>query len=252
VPLQVPIGAGMDFKGVVDLISNKAIVWDDDNYGMTFSEIDIPEDLKEDVAKYRGELVEAVAEYDEELMEKFFEDEDSITEDEIISALRAATIDMSIIPMFCGSAFKNKGVQALLDGVMRYLPSPVDVEAIEGENPDTLEMESRKPNVESPFSALAFKIATDPFVGRLAFFRVYSGVLDAGSYVLNNRSGKKERISRMYQMHSNKQEPIDKIEAGDIGAAVGFKDIKTGDTLTDMDHPIILESMTFPDPVIGI
>lgn len=252
VPLQVPIGDGMDFRGVVDLISNKATIWHDEDLGMTYEQIDIPEDLVEDVRKYRGELVEAVAEYDEELMEKFFEDENSITEDEIIAALRAATIDMSIIPMMCGSAFKNKGVQALLDAVMRYLPSPVDIEGIEGKNPDTDEEEKRQPNVDSPFSALAFKIATDPFVGRLAFFRVYSGKLDAGSYVLNNRSGKKERISRMYQMHSNKQEPIDSIEAGDIGAAVGFKDIKTGDTLTDMDHPLVLESMSFPDPVIGI
>ncbi|AVR44156.1 elongation factor G [Christiangramia fulva] len=252
VPLQVPIGDEADFKGVVDLISKKAIIWNDEDMGMTYDTIDIPEELKADVDKYRAELVEAVAEYDEALMEKFFEDENSITEDEIIAALRAATIDMSIIPMMCGSAFKNKGVQAMLDAVMRYLPSPVDVEAIKGENPDTGEEESRKPNVDSPFSALAFKIATDPFVGRLAFFRVYSGTLDAGSYVLNVRSGKKERISRIYQMHSNKQEPIDKIEAGDIGAAVGFKDIKTGDTLTDLDHPIILESMSFPAPVIGI
>ncbi|MGO1584823.1 elongation factor G [Mesonia sp.] len=252
VPLQVPIGDELDFKGVVDLISKKAVVWDDDNFGMTYSEIEIPAELLEDVNKYRAELVEAVAEYDETLMEKFFEDENSITEDEIIAALRAATIDMSIIPMMCGSAFKNKGVQAMLDAVMRYLPSPLDIDAIVGTNPDTGEDESRKPHVDSPFAALAFKIATDPFVGRLAFFRTYSGALDAGSYVLNNRSGKKERISRMYQMHANKQEPIDRIEAGDIGAAVGFKDIKTGDTLTDLDHPIVLESMTFPAPVIGI
>lgn len=252
VPLQVPIGDEIDFKGVVDLISKKAIIWKDEDQGMTYEEIEIPAELVDDVNKYRAELVEAVAEYDESLMEKFFEDENSITEDEIIAALRAATIDMSIIPMMCGSAFKNKGVQALLDAVMRYLPSPVDIEAIEGINPNTEKEESRKPNVDSPFAALAFKIATDPFVGRLAFFRTYSGRLDAGSYVLNNRSGKKERISRMYQMHSNKQEPIDFIEAGDIGAAVGFKDIKTGDTLTDMDHPIVLESMTFPAPVIGI
>jgi len=252
VPLQVPIGDEADFKGVVDLISKKAIVWNESDYGMTYEEIDIPEDLTEQVDKYRAELVEAVAEYDEELMEKFFEDEDSITEDEIINALRAATIDMSIIPMMCGSAFKNKGVQALLDAVMRYLPSPIDVDSIEGVNPNTQEEETRKPDVKSPFSALAFKIATDPYVGRLAFFRTYSGRLDAGSYVYNNRSGKKERISRMYQMHSNKQQPIDFIEAGDIGAAVGFKDIKTGDTLTDMDNPILLESMTFPDPVIGV
>ncbi|MCM4160446.1 elongation factor G [Antarcticibacterium flavum] len=252
VPLQVPIGDEVDFKGVVDLISKKAIIWNEDDYGMTYETVEIPEELMADVNKYRAELVEAVAEYDEALMEKFFEDEDSITEDEIIAALRAATIDMSIIPMMCGSSFKNKGVQAMLDAVMRYLPSPVDVEAIVGVNPDTEEEESRKPHVDSPFSALAFKIATDPFVGRLAFFRVYSGALDAGSYVLNNRSGKKERISRIYQMHANKQEPIDRIEAGDIGAAVGFKDIKTGDTLTDEKHPITLESMSFPAPVIGI
>ena len=252
VPLQVPIGSGLDFKGVVDLISNKAIVWNDEDFGMTFEEIEIPENLKAEVKEYREKLIEAVAEYDEELLEKFFEDENSITEQEIIDALRAATIDMSIIPMLCGSSFKNKGVQALLDAVMRYLPSPLDVEAIEGTNPDSGEVESRIPDVKSPFSALAFKIATDPFVGRLAFFRVYSGALDAGSYIYNARAGKRERISRMYQMHSNKQEPIDRIEAGDIGAAVGFKDIKTGDTLTDVDHPIVLESITFPDPVIGI
>ncbi|MHA6281448.1 elongation factor G [Salinimicrobium sp. CAU 1759] len=252
VPLQIPIGDEIDFKGVVDLISKKAIVWNEEDFGMTYETIDIPAELEGDVNKYRAELVEAVAEYDEALMEKFFEDENSITEDEIIAALRAATIDMSIIPMMCGSAFKNKGVQAMLDAVMRYLPSPVDVEAIVGVNPDTEKEESRKPHVDSPFSALAFKIATDPFVGRLAFFRVYSGALDAGSYVQNNRSGKKERISRIYQMHANKQQPIDRIEAGDIGAAVGFKDIKTGDTLTDEKHPIVLESMSFPDPVIGI
>ncbi|RKS44954.1 translation elongation factor 2 (EF-2/EF-G) [Gillisia mitskevichiae] len=252
VPLQIPIGEENDFKGVVDLISKTAIVWNEEDFGMTYETIAIPEELMEDVNKYRTLLVEAVADYDEALMEKFFEDENSITEDEIIAALRAATIDMSIIPMMCGSAFKNKGVQMMLDAVMRYLPSPVDIDAIIGVNPDTDEEESRKPNVDSPFSALAFKIATDPFVGRLAFFRVYSGALDAGSYVLNNRSGKKERISRIYQMHANKQEPIDRIEAGDIGAAVGFKDIKTGDTLTDEKNPITLESMSFPAPVIGI
>ncbi|WP_457610175.1 elongation factor G [Lutibacter sp.] len=252
VPLQVPIGEEDEFRGVVDLISKKAIIWNEADMGMTYEEIEIPEELVEEVNKRRAELVEAVAEYDEELLEKFFEDEDLITEDEIIAALRAATIDMSIIPMMCGSAFKNKGVQTMLDGVMRYLPSPLDIEAIEGTNPDSGEPAFRKPNVNEPFSALAFKIATDPFVGRLAFFRVYSGVLDAGSYVLNVRSGKKERISRIYQMHSNKQEPISKIEAGDIGAAVGFKDIKTGDTMSDLKHPIVLESMTFPEPVIGI
>ena len=252
VPLQVPIGAEEHFRGVVDLISKKAIVWNEDDMGMTYEEIPIPEDLIEYVDKYRAKLIEAVAEYDDELLEKFFEDEDSISEKEIIDALRAATTDMSIIPMMCGSAFKNKGVQAMLDGVMRYLPSPLDIEAIEGVNPDTEKPETRKPSVNDPFAALAFKIATDPFVGRLAFFRVYSGFLDAGSYILNNRSGKKERISRIYQMHANKQEPIKRIEAGDIGAGVGFKDIRTGDTLTDEKNPIVLESMSFPDPVIGI
>ncbi|MEP6262354.1 MAG: elongation factor G [Gillisia sp.] len=252
VPLQVPIGDEVDFKGVVDLISKTAIVWNEEDFGMTYETIEIPAELMDDVNKYRTLLVEAVADYDEALMEKFFEDEDSISEDEIIAALRAATIDMSIIPMMCGSSFKNKGVQAMLDAVMRYLPAPIDVEAIVGVNPETGEEETRKPSVDSPFSALAFKIATDPFVGRLAFFRVYSGALNAGSYVLNNRSGKKERISRIYQMHANKQEPIDRIEAGDIGAAVGFKEIKTGDTLTDEKHPITLESMSFPAPVIGI
>ncbi|MFD0761105.1 elongation factor G [Lutibacter aestuarii] len=252
VPLQVPIGDEIDFKGVVDLISKKAIVWNEHDMGMTYEEIEIPEELADDVEMYRAQLVEAVAEYDEELLEKFFEDEDSISEDEIIAALRAATCDMSIIPMMCGSAFKNKGVQAMLDAVMRFLPSPLDVEAIEGVKPNTDEPAFRKPSVKEPFSALAFKIATDPFVGRLAFFRAYSGALDAGSYVLNTRSGKKERISRIYQMHANKQEPITRIEAGDIGAAVGFKDLKTGDTICDEKHPIVLESMSFPEPVIGI
>ncbi|PID68744.1 MAG: elongation factor G [Flavobacteriia bacterium] len=252
VPLQVPIGSEDQFKGVVDLISKKAIVWNEADMGMTYEEIEIPADLLEDVEKYRAELIEQVAEYDDELLEKFFEDENSITEDEIIAALRAATIDMKIIPMMCGSAFKNKGVQAMLDAVMRYMPSPLDIEAIKGMNPNTEKEEVRKPNVSEPFSSLAFKIATDPYVGRLAFFRVYSGKLDAGSYVFNTRSGKKERISRIYQMHSNKQQPIDAIEAGDIGAAVGFKDIRTGDTLCDEKHPIVLESMSFPEPVIGI
>ncbi|MDA0741436.1 MAG: elongation factor G [Bacteroidetes bacterium] len=252
VALQVPIGDELDFRGVVDLISKQAIVWNEEDNGMTYETIEIPADLIDVVNEKRGELIEAVAEYDETLMEKFFEDEDSITEDEIIAALRAATIDMSIIPMMCGSAFKNKGVQAMLDAVMRYLPSPMDVEAIEGTNPDTGNPDFRKPSVNEPFSALAFKIATDPFVGRLCFFRVYSGSLDAGSYVKNTRSGKKERISRIFQMHSNKQQPIDAINAGDIGAGVGFKDIRTGDTLCDEKSPIVLESMTFPEPVIGI
>ena len=252
VPIVLNIGDEEDFRGIVDLIKNRAIVWHEDNYGSTFDVIDIPEDLKEEAHTYRAALIEAVAEYDENLLEKFFEDPDSITEDEVHNALRAATQDMSIIPMICGSSFKNKGVQFLLDAVCRYLPSPQDKDAIIGMNPDTEEEISRKPNVSEPFAALAFKIATDPYVGRLAFFRAYSGRLDAGSYVLNNRTGNKERISRIYQMHSNKQNSIDFIEAGDIGAAVGFKDIKTGDTLTAEKHPIVLESMDFPDPVIGI
>ena len=252
VPIVLNIGDEEDFKGIVDLVTYKAIVWHEDNYGSTFDEVPIPEDMKADVEKYRAELIEAVAEYDEGLLEKFFEDPDSISADEIHEALRAATQDMSIIPMICGSSFKNKGVQFLLDAVCRYLPSPEDKEAIVGIDPNTDLEISRKPSVSDPFAALAFKIATDPFVGRLAFFRAYSGRLDAGSYVLNNRSGNKERISRIYQMHSNQQNSIDFIEAGDIGAAVGFKDIKTGDTLTSEKHPIILESMDFPDPVIGI
>src|SRR5690606_13744346 len=241
-----------DFKGVMELIKNRAIVWHDENYGSTFDVVEIPESMKDDVKKFRSQLIEEVAAYDENLLEKYMEDEDSITEDEIHTALRAATLDMSIIPMFCGSSFKNKGVQFMIDGVCRYLPSPLDKEAIDGTDPDTEEPISRKPSVDEPFSALAFKIATDPFVGRLAFFRTYSGHLDAGSYVLNTRSGNKERISRIFQMHSNKQEPVEYIEAGDIGAAVGFKDIKTGDTLCEEKHPIVLESMKFPDPVIGI
>ncbi|WP_149274826.1 elongation factor G [Pareuzebyella sediminis] len=252
VPIVLPIGDEADFKGIVDLVKNRAIVWHEENFGATFDVVDIPEEMKDEVREHRATLIEAVAEYDEHLMEKFFEDEDSITEDEVHAALRAAVMDMSIIPMICGSSFKNKGVQFLLDAVCRYLPSPLDKDAIVGVNPDTEEQEKRKPDLKEPFSALAFKIATDPFVGRLAFFRAYSGKLDAGSYVLNNRSGNKERISRIYQMHSNKQNAVDSIGAGDIGAAVGFKDIKTGDTLSDEKHPIILESMNFPDPVIGI
>ena len=252
VPIVLNIGEEEDFKGIVDLVTNKAIVWHEDNFGSTFDEVPIPEEMVSDVEKYRAELIEAVAEYDENLLEKFFEDPESISPDEIHEALRAATQDMSIIPMVCGSSFKNKGVQFLLDAVCRYLPSQEDKEAIVGTNPNNSEEISRKPSVNDPFAALAFKIATDPFVGRLAFFRAYSGRLDAGSYVLNNRSGNKERISRIYQMHSNKQNAIDFIEAGDIGAAVGFKDIKTGDTLSAEKSPIILESMDFPDPVIGI
>ena len=252
VPIVLNIGDEEDFKGIVDLVKNRAIVWHDDNFGSTFDVIDIPEDLKEESEKLRGQLIEAVAEYDENLLEKYFEDPDSISEDEVHNALRAATQEMSIIPMICGSSFKNKGVQFLLDAVCRYLPSPEDKQAIIGTDPDSGKEIARKPDVKEPFSALAFKIATDPYVGRLAFFRAYSGRLDAGSYVLNNRTAKKERISRIYQMHSNKQNAIDFIEAGDIGAAVGFKDIKTGDTLSAEKSPIILESMDFPDPVIGI
>lgn len=252
VPIVLPIGDEADFKGIVDLVKNRAIAWHDDNYGSTFDVVDIPADMLDEVKQYRAALIEAVADYDDTLMEKFFVDEDSITEDEIHAALRAAAMDMSIIPMVCGSSFKNKGVQFLLDAVCRYLPSPMDKEGITGINPETDKEVSRKPDPNEPFAALAFKIATDPFVGRLAFFRAYSGTLNAGSYVLNNRSGNKERISRIYQMHSNKQNPIDSISAGDIGAAVGFKDIKTGDTLSDVKHPIVLESMVFPEPVIGI
>jgi elongation factor G len=252
VPIVLNIGDEDEFKGIIDLVKNRAIVWHDQTQGATFDIIEIPEELKEEARKYRALLIEEVASYDENLLEKFMEDEESITEEEVHSALRAAVMDMAIIPMICGSAFKNKGVQFLLDAVCRYLPSPLDKDAIVGTDPDTEEEISRKPDVSEPFSALAFKIATDPFVGRLAFFRAYSGRLDAGSYVLNNRSGKKERISRIYQMHANKQNAIEFIEAGDIGAAVGFKSIKTGDTLSAEKHPIILESMDFPDPVIGI
>ncbi|GAA4454623.1 elongation factor G [Rurimicrobium arvi] len=253
VPLQLPIGAEDNFKGVVDLITMKSIVWDDSTMGMTYTEGEVPADMMDEVQQYRAELVEAVAEYDDTLMEKFFEDPNSISENEIHEAIRKATLDLSIIPMLCGSSYKNKGVQKMLDCVIRYLPSPLDVEAIKGTNPDNVEEELiRKPDAKEPFAALAFKIMTDPFVGRLAFFRVYSGHLDAGSYVLNVRSGKNERISRIMQMHANKQNPIDFIEAGDIGAAVGFKDIKTGDTLCDEKNPIILENMFIPEPVISI
>jgi elongation factor G len=252
VPIQVPIGSEDDFRGIVDLISNQAIVWDDETMGADYNVVDIPEDLKATVEEYRGKLVEAVAEYDDALLEKFFDDPDSITEDEMIAAIRKATVDMAIIPMMAGSAFKNKGVQILLDAVVRYLPSPMDVPPMKGINPKTDAEEIRKPDVNEPFAALAFKIMTDPFVGRLCYFRVYSGRLNAGSAVYNVRTGKKERISRILQMHSNKQNPIDFIEAGDIGAGIGFKDIRTGDTLCEDGKPIALESMTFPDPVIGV
>ncbi|RMF32083.1 MAG: elongation factor G [Bacteroidetes bacterium] len=252
VPLQIPIGAEETFRGVVDLIANEAIIWREEDQGMTYDVVPIPDDLVNLVEEYRGKLLESVAEYDESLLEKYFEDPESISQDEIRAAIRAATIDMSIVPVLCGSAFKNKGVQRLLDAVCAFLPSPLDLEAVKGVNPKTEEEEIRRPTVDDPFTALAFKIATDPYVGRLCFFRVYSGALDAGSYVLNTRTGNKERISRIYQMHANKQNPIERVEAGDIAAGVGFKDIRTGDTLCDINHPIALESMTFPDPVIGV
>src|SRR6267154_2134827 len=252
VPLQLPIGAEDDFKGVVDLIRMKGIIWHMETEGMTFDEIPIPADMLEESLEWRAKLVEAVAEYDDTLLEKFFVDPNSITEDEMHEAIRKATIDLSIVPMMCGSSFKNKGVQTVLDAVCRYLPSPVDLEDTVGIDPNTGETITRKANAKEPFAALAFKIMTDPFVGRLAFFRCYSGHLDAGSYVLNVRSGRKERISRIMKMFANKQNPIDFIEAGDIGAAVGFKEIKTGDTLCDEDHPITLENMFIPEPVIAI
>ena len=252
VPLQLPIGAEDDFKGVVDLIKMKGIVWHMETEGMTFDEIEIPADMMEEAKEWRASLVEAVAEYDDKLLEKFFDNPDSISEDEIHEAVRKATIDLTIVPMMCGSSFKNKGVQTALDAVCGYLPSPVDIEAVKGTDPDNGAELIRRPDAKEPFAALAFKIMTDPFVGRLAFFRVYSGHLDAGSYVLNVRSGKKERISRIMKMFANKQNPIDFIEAGDIGAAVGFKEIKTGDTLCDEDHPITLENMFIPEPVIAI
>jgi elongation factor G len=252
VPLQLPIGAEDDFKGVVDLVKMKGIIWHMDTEGMTFDEIPVPEDMLEEAKEWRASLVESIAEYDDKLMEKFFDNPDSISEDEIHEAVRKATIDLSIVPMLCGSSFKNKGVQTALDAVCRYLPSPMDIAAVEGINPDTGETVTRKPDSKEPFAALAFKIMTDPFVGRLAFFRVYSGHLNAGSYVLNVRSGKKERISRIMKMFANKQNPIDFIEAGDIGAAVGFKEIKTGDTLCHEDFPITLENMFIPEPVISV
>jgi elongation factor G len=252
IPLQVPIGEEERFKGVVDLITGKAIVWNEHDQGMTFQEIPVPEDLVESVAEWREKLLEAVADYDESLLEKYFEDPNSIDAEEIRAAVRGAVCDNKFVPMMCGSAFKNKGVQAVLDAVCAFLPSPMDVPPIKGINPKTDAEVIRTPDVTQPFAALAFKIATDPYVGRLAFMRVYSGALDAGSYVLNTRSNNKERISRLYQMHANKQNPIDRVEAGDIAAGVGFKDIRTGDTLCDENSPIILESMVFPEPVIGL
>ncbi|TAF72286.1 MAG: elongation factor G [Bacteroidetes bacterium] len=251
VPLQIPIGSEDKFEGVVDLVNWKGIVWNEHDKGMTFREVPIPEDVMEEALEYREKLLEAVAEYDESLMEKFFDDPNSITEAEVLAALRKATIDMKIVPMLCGSSFKNKGVQTMLDYVMAILPSPLDKHNITGTNPDTDEEVTRKPSETEPFCGLAFKIATDPFVGRLCFVRAYSGVLESGSYVYNTRSDSKERISRIFQMHANKQNQIDRLPAGDIGAVVGFKDIKTGDTLCDEKNKIVLESMVFPDPVIG-
>jgi len=252
VPLQIPIGAEDTFVGIVDLISNKAIIWDDASKGMQYTEGPVPEDLLEIVDEYRTRLVEGCAEEDDELLEKFFVDHNSITEEEMRRIIRQSVLSMKITPVICGSAFKNKGVQNLLDAICLYLPNPYDVPAVTGINPDTDAEEIRNIDSDQPFAALAFKIATDPFVGRIAFFRVYSGTLQSGSYVLNASTGKKERISRIMQMHANKQIPLEFIEAGDIGAAVGFKQIRTGDTLCDEKHPIILESMTFPEPVISV
>lgn len=252
VPLQIPIGQEDLFKGVIDLISNKALMYDESSNGTKFNEIPMPEDLKDIAAKYRKMLIEGVAEEDETLLMKYMEDENSITPEEMIYHIRKATCSMKITPVLCGASFKNKGIQNLIDAVAEFLPSPVDVPEVIGINPKTDNEEIRKVDPKAPFSALAFKIATDPYVGRICFFRVYSGSLDAGSYVYNASTDKKERISRIMQMHANKQNPLDRIEAGDIGAAVGFKDIKTGNTLCDENHPIILESMTFPEPVINI
>ncbi|HKL71598.1 MAG TPA: elongation factor G [Marinilabiliaceae bacterium] len=253
VPIQIPIGAEEGFKGVVDLITMKALIWHDETMGADYHVEEIPADLLDEAKEWREKMLESIAECDDSLMEKFFDAPESITEDEIKAAIRKGTIAMQINPMLCGSSFKNKGVQVLLDAVCAYLPSPLDAGAIEGTDPDdSTKVIVRKPDPEDPMSALAFKIATDPFVGRLCFFRVYSGVLNAGSYVFNTRSRKKERISRIFQMHSNKQNPKDFIACGDIGAGVGFKDIRTGDTLCDEKFPITLESMDFPDPVIGI
>ena len=252
VPVVIPIGAEEKFKGVVDLIKMQAILWHDETLGAEYEVEEIPADLMDEAQEWREKMLESVAEFDDALMEKFFDDPSTITEEEILRALRNATVQMACTPMFCGSSFKNKGVQTLLDYVCAFLPSPLDTPNVVGTNPDTKEEEDRKPDEDEKTSALAFKIATDPYVGRLTFIRVYSGKLEAGSYVYNTRSGKKERVSRLFQMHSNHQNPVEVISAGDIGAAVGFKDIRTGDTLCDENAPIVLESMDFPDPVIGI
>ncbi|GHM99460.1 elongation factor G [Cytophagales bacterium WSM2-2] len=251
VALQLPIGAEDNFKGVVDLINNRGMIWNESDKGMTYEVIPVPADMVAEAAEYREKLLEAVAEYDETLIEKFFNDPNSITEAEILTALRKAVIDMKIVPMVCGSSFKNKGVQTMLDYVMELLPSPMDKDVIIGTNPDTEAEVEIRPSETEPFVGLAFKIATDPFVGRLCFVRAYSGVLESGSYIQNTRSGQKERISRVFQMHANKQNQIERLQCGDIGAVVGFKDIKTGDTLCDEKRPVVLESMVFPEPVIG-
>ena len=251
-PVVIPIGAEENFKGVVDLIKMKAILWHDETMGADYSVEEIPADLQAEAEEWRDKMLEKVAEFDDELMNKYFDDPSTITEEEILRALRAATVAMEVTPMLCGSSFKNKGVQTLLDYVCAFLPSPLDTPNVVGTNPDTGAEEDRKPSEEEKTSALAFKIATDPYVGRLTFIRVYSGKVEAGSYIYNSRSGKKERVSRLFQMHSNHQNPVEVIGAGDIGAGVGFKDIRTGDTLCDEDAPIVLESMDFPDPVIGI
>ncbi|HPK04788.1 MAG TPA: elongation factor G [Bacteroidales bacterium] len=252
VPLQLPIGSEEDFIGVVDLITNKAYVWDDESLGANYEEGPIPEDMLELAAEYRAKLIEGVAEESEELFEKFLTDSNSITKEEMIAAIRKATLELRITPVICGASFKNKGVQHLLDDIVAYLPNPYDVEAVKGTNPYSEKEELRNPDINDPFCALAFKITTDPFVGRVAFFRVYSGELKSGALVLNTNTGKKERISRIFQMHANKQNPIDVVEAGDICAAVGFKEIRTGDTLSDEKHPIVLEAISFPDPVISM
>ncbi|HPT03647.1 MAG TPA: elongation factor G [Bacteroidales bacterium] len=252
IPLQVPIGSEDAFIGIVDLISNKAYVWDDNSQDAQFNEVAIPDDLKEEVEQYRTMLIEGVAEENEKLFEKYINDHNSISEEEIIASVRKATLELRITPVICGATFRNKGVQMLLDAIVRYLPSPLEAPLVKGTNPKTEKEETRTVDASAPFSAFAFKIATDPFVGRIAFFRVYSGTLQSGSYVLNATTGKKERISRIMQMHANKQNPLDKIEAGDIGAAVGFKDIRTGDSLCEERHPILFEAIKFPDPVINM
>ncbi|MDY0102776.1 MAG: elongation factor G [Lentimicrobium sp.] len=252
IPLQIPIGEEGTFIGVVDLVTNKAIIWDNDSLGSLFTENDVPSEMVEMVEEYRQKLIEGVAEEDEALFEKFLADHNSITPEEMRVVIRKATIEHRITPVLCGASFKNKGVQPLLDAIVSYLPNPAEIESIVGINPKTEQEEVRHPDPSEPFSALAFKIATDPFVGKLAFIKVYSGTLTSGSYVLNAETGKKERISRIFQMHANKQNPLQQIEAGDIAAVVGFKEVRTGDTICDEKHPIILENIVFPEPVISI